>query len=167
MSSEVPTTENQDTMVTQAVAPAPVIVDTTVQNMELRVASLEEELRAAQVKIKESELRRQIQRLLLEAQTIDIDATTLLVEAALKAGGARVDTLGARAAAKVVDDIRRQKPLLFRGGLRPGASVMGARIEQSGTPIASAAEEAARSGHRADLLRYLRLRRSGYQNTAS
>lgn len=166
MSTDNPTTDTQDTPPAPQ-PPAPSVTDTTIQDIDTRVASLEGELRAAREKIKESETRRQIQRLLMEAQTIDVDSATLLAEAALKEGAATLDKLGDRAIAKVIDDIRRRKPLLFRSTPKPRASAMSTRIEQTDTPIASAAEEAARSGHRTDLLRYLRLRRTRLQEAAS
>jgi len=163
MSSDTPTTE-VPTVQQQAAASSP---DAVIQEIDKRVASLESELLAAREKIKESETRRQLQRLLLEAQTIDVDAATLLAEAALRQGAATLEKLGERAIGKVVDDIRRQKPLLFRSVPKPAASAMGVGVEPTDTPIAGAAEEAARTGHRVDLLRYLRLRRARQQGAAS
>lgn len=167
MSSEVQITDSQQVSTPQSTLPPSEATDVASQDAAARVALLEGELRAARNQIKESETRRQIQRLLMEAETIDVDSATLLAETALKEGGAKFDKLGDRAIGRVIDEIRRQKPLLFRSTSKPRASAMSARIEQPGTPMVTAAEEAARSGHRTDLLRYLRLRWVRLQESAT
>lgn len=146
--------------------PSPDPTGSVVDAIDSRVAALEGELHAAREKIRESEARRHIQRLLMEAQTIDVDACTLLAEAALKQGASALEKLGDRAIARVVDDLRRQKPALFRSAPRARASAMGGVFERPESPIAGAAEEAARTGSRTDLLRYLRLRRARRQEAS-
>ena len=59
-----------------------------------------------------------------------------------------------------VEDLRRHKPYLFRHASPDEAGAMSPRRELDGhDPAEHAAEEAARTGDRRDLLRYLRMKR--------
>ena len=96
------------------------------------------------------ERRQRIDALLSEADAVDLDAARLLTEAAV----AQMDEPDV---ATAVDDLQRHKPYLFRQISR-SATAMGL-AEDEGYAAHEAAEQAAATGHRRDLLRYLRLRR--------
>lgn len=104
------------------------------------------------------ERREQIDALLRESDAIDLEAARLLTELA-------VQRMSEPDAAAAVADLRRSKPYLFRSAARGGASGAlaprqgeGASVKRDADHAASAAQQ---SGHRSDLLRYLRLRRRG------
>jgi len=103
------------------------------------------------------ERRQRIDELLLDARAIDLDSARLLTETAM-ADAAEPDPEAA------VAELRRRKPFLFRAGrsasgaLSPHTALDG---QQSAAVSAErAAVEAHATGHRRDLLRYLRLRRA-------
>lgn len=107
-------------------------------------------LAEAQKALGASEQRRQIERQLESAGAIDLETGTLLVEQAM---GAMKEPSVAGALAQV----RRNKPWLFRPRAEASAAL--------GAPAASgeadrSAAEAAATGDRRALLRYLRARRS-------
>lgn len=104
--------------------------------------------------VSDLERRARVDQLLIEADTIDLDAARLLTEVAVQ----QMDEPDVAAAVK---ELRRQRPFLFSTtAARPSAQ--GARADSSrtaATQAADAALHASETGHRADLLRYLRLRR--------
>ena len=96
------------------------------------------------------ERRQRVDRALADADAIDLESARLLTEVAL---GGESDIEGA------VADLRRRKPFLFRSrGVRAGPAP-GGRAPQAAEGLIEAAEEAARTGDRRALLRYLDLRR--------
>lgn len=102
--------------------------------------------------ITQLERRMQIDELLREADAIDLESARLLTEMAV----ASMDTPDVEAA---VADLRSRKPRLFRvPDLRAFAQ---SAVEDGAAdePVAQAAADAHATGHRRDLLRYLRLRR--------
>ncbi len=138
------------------------------------LARAQQDIGAAREAIDACERRREIDQALWEAGAADLETARLLTEVAIS----RMDGPDVRAA---VADLAQTKPFLFgragagawaggAGGARPagalaraGASAASARLrDEPGAPdLAALAEEAALSGDRATLLRYLRLRRGG------
>lgn len=134
--------------------------DTTSMSMaddrtpEQRVAALEQQLADKDQLIRDLEQREQIGNLLRDADAIDVDAAHLLTEAALAA-------MDEPDLEQAVRDLKRTRPYLFRNRPRPsvGQSPRGTSDGTAGPRADDAAAEAAATGHRRDLLRYLRLRR--------
>jgi hypothetical protein len=116
--------------------------------------SLTTELAKAREMIASLERRQRIDTLLAESDAVDLDVARLLTEAA-------VQQMSEPDVKLAIDDLKKHKPYLFRRGFSPSpsAAAMGARTTTP-TPVAEAAETAAATGNRRDLLRYLRLRRS-------
>ena len=113
---------------------------------------LERQLAEAQQTITSLERRQKIDALLSESDAVDLEAARLLTELS-------VSQMDQPDVAAAVRELRRSRPYLFRHRSAPTDSAMGARVE----PIsddALAAERAAATGDRRDLLNYLRLRRS-------
>jgi hypothetical protein len=102
--------------------------------------------------IADLERRARIDALLLESDAVDLESARLLTELA-------VQSMSDPDVDEAVRELRRTKPFLFRH--RPaGTSAQGARGEHAPHREADdAAAEAVASGRRADLLRYLRLKR--------
>ena len=131
------------------------------QTAEQQLERLNEELRETGVKLDEAkqtitglERRQQADALLMDAEAIDLEAARLLTEQAVL----MMDDPDIKMA---VDDLRRHKPYLFRRRLDPDHSAMAPAIHSTGhDPAEQAAQNAARTGDRRDLLRYLRLRRT-------
>lgn len=112
------------------------------------------ELEQARQVIDQLERRQQIDAVLAEVDAVDLDVARLLTEAAVE----MMDEPDIKLA---IDDLRRHKPYLFRNRDR-GASAMSARYpENSVYQAEAAADRAAMTGDRRDLLRYLRIRRKG------
>jgi hypothetical protein len=126
------------------------------QNLTADLESLTAELAKAREMIASLERRQRIDALLAESDAVDLDVARLLTEAA-------VQQMSEPDVKLAIDDLRKHKPYLFRrrhsGTGTPSAAAMGARTVTS-SPVAEAAETAAQTGNRRDLLRYLRLRRS-------
>ena len=106
-----------------------------------------------------AERRRGMDQLLIESEAIDLEAARLLTEAA-------VESMSDPDVALAIADLRRRKPYLFRRASAPGmggssGGAMSARPRPRSASVNSdeAATVAAATGHRADLLAYLRLRR--------
>jgi hypothetical protein len=97
------------------------------------------------------ERRQKIDQALIEADTVDLEAARLLTEVA-------VGLMDDGDVQSAVDELRRRKPYLFRRSAPPGGA-MSAR-PRPGAPAQDAAEQAAVTGNRRDLLRYLRTRRT-------
>lgn len=97
--------------------------------------------------------RIEIDGALREARVIDLEIGALLVERAISAA----DPAGDIAAA--VMDLRRRKPFLFEAARVRGVAQSPRTVEHPPRELERAAADAATTGHRTDLLRYLRLRR--------
>lgn len=138
---------------------------------EARVASLESKVNElvgtlAQTReaLDAAERRHQIDLALVEADTVDLETARLLTEVA-------VSQMDDRDIALAVRDLRQRKPFLFKSATKAdprGSSartsrhlgamgVRGPATQQS--PLKAFATEAAATGDRAALLRYLRARR--------
>ncbi len=116
------------------------------------VQDIHVELEQARQTVKHLERRQKIDDLLVGADTVDVDVARLLTEAA-------VEMMDQPDIALAIEDLRRQKPYLFRKR-RSAAGHMPARVRSKSAHDADeAAERAATTGDRHDLLRYLRLRR--------
>ncbi len=130
------------------------------QAAEQRLVELQEQLEQARADLEESrqtldavEQRQRIDHLLIEADAIDLEAARLLTEIAV-ASDEEPDL------AEAVEQLKARKPYLFRRDGR-GAGGMSARPRGGPGGLDDAARIASQSGDRRDLLRYLRLRRSG------
>lgn len=100
-----------------------------------------------------SERKRQIERQLTEADAMDMETALLLTEASV----AQMKQPDVNAA---VSELRRRKPWLFRARQAAAASsALG--MHAPADPAHDAAKEAAATGDRRALLRYLRARRGG------
>jgi alanyl-tRNA synthetase len=123
-------------------------------DMQQHVQSLQGQLEEAQRTIEHLERRQKIDSLLAEAEPIDMEAVRLLTEQA-------VQQMDAPDVQTAVAELRQRRPYLFRQSTSAAGSAMAARMDEEAMPASErAAEEAASSGDRRDLLRYLRLRRN-------
>jgi len=112
------------------------------------------ELEQARQTIDQLERRQKIDEILADSEVLDMEVGRLLTEMAVE----MMDEPDLRMA---IEDLRRHKPYLFR---RPQSGVVAMpahRRELSQHQAEHAAHQAAASGHRRDLLKYLRLRRKG------
>lgn len=112
---------------------------------------------AAQQRLAQVERRAAIDRGLIESGATDLEAARLLVEAALT--DSETDVAGA------IDVVRRQRPQMFRAthAAPPHTAAMGPAVHpapEGGRDIDRAARAARRSGHNADVMHYMNLRRS-------
>lgn len=116
-------------------------------------AALAAELAEARETIRALERRQKIDAVLAQSDPIDLEVARLLTEAAVRV----MDEPDVKLA---IDDLRRQKPYLFRRreGGPAGMPARPPRAAPADTADA-AARRAVESGDRRDLLRYLRLRR--------
>jgi len=134
------------------------------QAAEKILEDMKEELSSKDALLKEHEKTigalersRRIDELLLEADTIDLEAARLLTEmAVLEMEDQDVEL--------AVEELRRQKPYLFHrrprhAGVLSPHSGMGESSRNDS--LRHAVAEAGATGSRADLLRYLRLKRQG------
>jgi hypothetical protein len=112
--------------------PTPTSPDAALQS---RIDDLERTLTEARASLDAVERRHAIDLALLEADAADLESARLLTEVAVAA-------MPARDIKAAVADLRARKPFLFR------------------SDADSAADEAARTGDRRALLRYLRARRT-------
>jgi hypothetical protein len=131
-------------------------IDGSRESLQRRLDAQQATIESLQQTIAAMERRERVTRLLRESDAIDVDAAALLTEIAVS----QMDTPDVDAA---VAELKQARPYLFRAK-RPGNSsgVMAARESDSprGAAIDRAADQAAESGSRRDLLRYLRLKRS-------
>lgn len=115
------------------------------------------ESQAMQQRLADAERRVAIDAQLLDAGAADVQAARLLVEANL--GEMQDADVGA-----AVESVRRARPHLFRSAARPAATAaMGAAVhaaDQGSRDIRRAASVARASGHNADVMHYMNLRRS-------
>ncbi len=123
-------------------------------DLQKAMAAMEQQLQDANQTITSLERRQRIDAMLLESDAIDIEAARLLTEAA-------VEGMPEHDVREVIDDLRRHKPYLFAQH-RPAALAMPAQQHDDPVtaPLERAATQAKSTGHRQDLLTYLRLRRS-------
>ncbi|MEX2212936.1 MAG: hypothetical protein WD768_02335 [Phycisphaeraceae bacterium] len=125
-----------------------------------QMKSMESELAQQRQVIESLERRQKIDAILADADAVDLEVARLLTESA-------VEAMDEPDVAAAVQELRRMKPYLFRRSATPGAAAMAAKSRQlTSAPASEAADEAAASGDRRDLLRYLRLRRNGRVVTA-
>lgn len=133
------------------------------QSAEQSLRDVEEQLNAKNNRVEELEQtitelerRQRIDALLIESEAIDLEAGRLLTEVAVR----QMDAPDVEAA---VADLKRTKPFLFRAAQQVNSGgAMSARTNPHRrvvTDADQAAAEATETGHRNDLLRYLRLRR--------
>ena len=123
-----------------------------VEALKGRLQDTSVELEQAKQAIEEQERRERINQLLAEADAVDLDVARLLTEAA-------VEMMEEPDIQGVVEDLRRHKPYLFKKGQLDGGMMPARLRERVDYQAEEAAERAAQSGNRRDLLRYLRLRR--------
>jgi hypothetical protein len=130
------------------------------QTAEQKLQELQRELHEAKQQLVQTheqlqatERRQRIDQMLVESDAIDLEAARLLTEAA-------VELMDEPDVQQAVAELRRRKPYLFRRSQATGGGAMAARPRHTGQAN-DAAEQAAISGDRRDLLRYLRMRRNG------
>ncbi|MCE7975531.1 MAG: hypothetical protein DYG92_14615 [Leptolyngbya sp. PLA1] len=116
-----------------------------------RMADLEAALGRAREALDHAERRHAIDLELLRAGVVDMEVARLMTELAV-AGMDKADV------AHAVADLRRRKPFLFRRQSLPG--LMAPLTDAGGGEREALAREAAESGDRRALLRYLRARRA-------
>jgi len=127
------------------------------QRLREQVDELQRSIADAREALDNAERRHRIDLSLIEAGAIDLESARLLTEIAV-AHMAEPDI------AEAVADLRRTKPFLFRARPAPGSAGATMSPAPTSTPdpeLACAAEDAARTGDRKSLLRYLRARRAG------
>lgn len=119
-----------------------------------QLAQLRDRLAEAQRSVAALERRQRIDALLIEEGAVDLDAARLLAERA-------ADAMSEPDAAAAVAEVKRLKPYLFRrgDGIATAFGAMAPRMDDEATPTEQAAQRAAETGDRRDLLAYLRLRR--------
>jgi len=122
----------------------------TDHDLQSRISELERTLDAV-------ERRHEIDLALIDADAVDLESARLLTEAAVTA-------MTDRDVKSAIADLRKRKPFLFRA--RPAAPPSPAGAMSSAPPpraqrdsMESAADDAARTGDRRALLRYLKARR--------
>lgn len=123
-------------------------------------ARLEEATRqaqAAQQRLAQVERRAAIDAGLVESGATDLEAARLLVESALNEGEADV--------AAAIENVRRRRPQMFRTNHSAPrhTAAMGPAVRttpETGRDLDRAAIAARRSGHNADVMHYMNLRRS-------
>jgi len=100
-----------------------------------------------------AERRQKIDQALVEADAVDLESARLLTEVA-------VGLMDAQDVRAVVEELRRRKPFLFRRAPGRQVGAMSPKPRHASAPADEAARDAAASGNRRDLLRYLRARRN-------
>jgi TolA-binding protein len=124
------------------------------EQMQRELEQTRQRLAETDAQVMRLERRQRIDQLLAESDTIDMQAARLLTESAIEA----MDEPDVESA---VEELRRRKPYLFGRATLAGAATMGAEGVIEADAVSTAQQEAVTSGHRRDLLRYLRLRRTG------
>jgi uncharacterized protein YhaN len=135
------------------------------QSAEKKVEALAEQLSQAQSQVcemaeqlKSLQIEQKLMRKLAAAGAVDLE-TALLIAKAVVEGKEKADLDG------VVEQLRKEKQYLFAGQTSIGMTAKrtaGAkdRVQNSQTVLEKAAKEAAITGSRTDLQKYLKLRRS-------
>ncbi|TVQ34447.1 MAG: hypothetical protein EA376_00120 [Phycisphaeraceae bacterium] len=126
--------------------------DSVAKDTQSRVEALERSLHEAQTALAASERRRSLERALLDAGAVDLETAFAVAE---RANGVAE---GADAA-QTVAALRKSKPFLFRDAKTGSGAAMSARAPAGRPGVERAADEAAATGDRASLLRYMRARR--------
>ncbi|MFM9958235.1 MAG: hypothetical protein ACKVZJ_09155 [Phycisphaerales bacterium] len=138
----------------------------TPEQLEARVAELVDMLVQTREALDHAERRHQIDLALIQADAIDLETARLLTEQA-------VSQMSSRDVSKAVRELKQRKAFLFRpaggatglnargeGGRAIAPGAMGARnTGGASAQLRASANEAATTGDRAALLRYLRARR--------
>ena len=133
------------------------------QSAERKVAMLEEEV--AKAKSQNEELCEKVGRIELENRLVTklISAGVSDLEAAVSIAKARMEGRSDSDVDDVVEQLRSEKQYLFLSGdlSASPSKTSGVKQKNSGgqSIVERAAQRAARSGHRGDLLEYLKLRR--------
>lgn len=134
------------------------------QSAEQKAAMLEEEV--AKAKSQNEQLCEKVGRIELENRLVTklISAGVSDLEAAVSIAKARIDGRDDADVDDVVEQLRREKQYLFLSSDLPASPSRTSGVKQKNSGgqgiIERAAQRAARSGHRGDLLEYLKLRRS-------
>lgn len=120
------------------------------QELRAELARTQATLDESRAALDHAERRHQIDLMLIEQESIDLETSRLLTELA-------VSEMSTKDVAAAVSDLKRRKPFLFR--TRPSRA--GGAMSPAGAPADPLFEAAsdARTGDRAALLRYLRVRR--------
>jgi len=129
-----------------------------VAELRTRLDEAQQQSQAMQQRLADAERRAEVDAQLVEAGAADMQAARLLVEASL--GDAEHADVSA-----AVESVRRERPQLFRSVARSAAmAAMGASVhaaDQGSRDIRRAAAIARASGHNADVMQYMNLRRRG------
>ena len=120
--------------------------------LSARVDELEKVLAEARASVDAIERRQQIDLALLEADAMDLESARLLTELAL----GQMDDADVHTA---VSELRQRKPFMFKTKRSRSLSAMSGSPRQAADSLADVAQEAARTGDRRALLRYLQIRR--------
>lgn len=159
MTAAVETTENRAAAGSTSAGAVP----GTTEQLEARVNELIETLAQTREALDHAERRHQIDLALIQADAIDLETARLLTEQTLQ-------QMSDRDVARAVRELRQRKAFLFRNPAQPRATpggrsapgAMGPRAQPGPSPqLRASAAEAATTGDRAALLRYLRARRGG------
>lgn len=122
------------------------------QEIQQQMQQHQHQLETARKTIDRLERRERIDALLNDSDAVDLGVARLLTEQAVE----QMDEPDVELA---IRDLRRHKPYLFHRRTTPSPA-MAPRLNEDGQfPVDHAAERAADSGSRRDLLDYLRLRR--------
>lgn len=130
------------------------------QAAEQRLAELQSQFDQARQQLDQTrqqlesiERRQRIDQMLVESEAVDLEAARLLTEVAV----AQMDKADVKLA---IDELKKRKPWLFRrNGAAAGGPMTARSRPQAGHDLNQAAQAAADTGDRRDLLRYLRMRR--------
>jgi len=129
--------------------------EATLEEIKAQLTQNEEQIRKSEALIESLERRIAIDELLVECDAVDLDAARLLVEQSLADGNAEDAT-------SAIAELQRSKPMLFRPR-RSEAAALAARDTNGHAlhrdQLIRAGSVASATGHRHDVLRYLRLRR--------
>jgi hypothetical protein len=121
------------------------------------LAQSQQQSEEIQARLEQVERRAAIDARLMEVGAADLQAARLLVESAL--GGEQSSDVEA-----AIEEVQRERPHLFRfGSHRALAGAMGPTVpaaDHGSRNIQRAAAVARRSGHNADVMHYMTLRRS-------
>ncbi|QQE13587.1 hypothetical protein JD969_09050 [Planctomycetota bacterium] len=128
------------------------VAEKMLTEMQDKVGSLSDELKETEETVKYLERKQHINSLLAQEEAIDLDAARLLTEIA-------IESMDEPDIEETIKDLRESKPYLFRSKHSICASAMPANEYIQNNEIETAAVSATQTGNRADLLRYLRIKR--------
>ena len=132
------------------------------QSAEKKVEALAEELAEAKTQaakmseqLKNVQTEQKLMRKLAAAGALDLEAAVLIARDRIE-GEPEADLDG------ILEQLKKEKQYLFAGGAMSAKKTAGAkeRVASSQTILDTAARRAATTGNRADLQKYLRLRRN-------